>query len=291
MLYLATALLSAASAGVQPADAPPKPAPESPGLSGASAPAPNADPSAAGAEPFAEPVAELLVAPQDADEPMNEWKGTINVGAVITSGNLESTALNASAGFSYRREDDRFTLGAWGNYAEQNPEGPASADVTARRYGMKGQYDYFVSEKTYLLATGRIEHDTIAGVHQRWIIGGGAGHQFLDEEDKTLNGELGLSYFNEKLSPGADKDYLALRAAYAATWQINDKVSAEQYGEIYPSLENSDDVNSRLDTRLNASLTEAMFAQFQWVWDWDNTPAAGNERSDHRFVFTLGWEI
>jgi len=238
---------------------------------------------------------------QDEEEPMNEWTGTINLGAIITSGNVESTALSAAVDLAYRRENDRFSFGAWGNYAENGVATDASTDVIDRRYGMKSQYDHFLSEKTYLLANGRIEHDTIAGVHQRWIVGGGAGHQFLEEEDKTLKGELGLAYFNEMLNssvnpplPGGqddDKDYLALRAAYAATYQFNEDVSAEQYGEIYPSLEDSEDINSRLDTRVKASLTESMFAQFQWVWDWDNTPASGNTPSDHRYIFSLGWSI
>jgi hypothetical protein len=34
-----------------------------------------------------------------------------------------------------------------------------------------------------------------------------------------------------------------------------------------------------------------MFAQVQWVMDWDNTPASGAERVDSLFLLTVGWKF
>ena len=62
-----------------------------------------------------------------------------------------------------------------------------------------------------------------------------------------------------------------------------------QFTEIFPSLDESDDINGRMDTRAIYQMTEDMIAQFQWVWDWDNTPAAGRDRSDNLFLVTVGW--
>ena len=89
MLYLLPLLMSATTAGTTPAEAPPKAANETPEFAG------------------------LTLPPQD-DEPMNEWTGTVNLGAIFTSGNVESTALSAAVDLAYRRKDDRFTFGAWG---------------------------------------------------------------------------------------------------------------------------------------------------------------------------------
>ena len=45
------------------------------------------------------------------------------------------------------------------------------------------------------------------------------------------------------------------------------------------------------DTRLRSKLSESMFAQLQWILNYDNTPSPGQERMDHRFVLTVGWSF
>jgi len=61
--------------------------------------------------------------------------------------------------------------------------------------------------------------------------------------------------------------------------------------EAYPSLEETDDFYGRSDFRVNASLSESMVAGFQWVVDYDNTPAAGRERVDNRYLLSVGWKF
>ena len=60
---------------------------------------------------------------------------------------------------------------------------------------------------------------------------------------------------------------------------------------MFPSLEDSNDVYGRWDSKLSTSLTEAMFASLQYVMDYDNTPNTGAERIDNRVVFSLGWSF
>jgi hypothetical protein len=39
------------------------------------------------------------------------------------------------------------------------------------------------------------------------------------------------------------------------------------------------------------NLTEKMFAQLGWLFTWDNTPAAGAERTDNLVLLTIGWSF
>jgi len=57
------------------------------------------------------------------------------------------------------------------------------------------------------------------------------------------------------------------------------------------SLEDSEDVNTRSDTRLKTTLTDKMFAQLQWIWDYDATPATGKERNDNQITLGVGWSF
>jgi hypothetical protein len=34
-----------------------------------------------------------------------------------------------------------------------------------------------------------------------------------------------------------------------------------------------------------------MFAQLAWVWDYDSTPSPGRDRSDNRYVLSVGWKF
>ena len=66
--------------------------------------------------------------------------------------------------------------------------------------------------------------------------------------------------------------------------------------QYYPCLERASDLFMNVDSRLRVALTEAMFAQFQWVLDYDNTPSTNSsgveqDRLDHRFLISAGWSF
>jgi len=249
---------------------------------------------AAGLAPAPEsaPAADELVSPllQDEEAPMGEWTGSVNVGATWATGNTELTTLSAAADASYREADYRHTLKAWWNYAEQ--ENQAGEDeLTQRRVGGSYKYDYFVSERFYYNGLFGIEADELANLDLRWYVGGGAGYVFVEEEDVELDGELGVVYFDEEFEDGETNDYIAARVAYRYFNQINEQTRFEQNLEAFPSLEDVEDFYGRLDTRLKLKVSDNLFAQLQHVFDYDNTPAAGAVRDDHRLILGLGWSF
>ena len=252
-------------------------------LAGGAPPIPPAD-----VAPTATP--EPLVVSLD-DPPMNEWNGSVSIGASLASGNTDNRNASANADASYRRERDRWTFGFWWYYTETEDDTTGELELTDRRTGARGQYDYFLTKKTYLLAQAAAENNLAADVELRSTVGVGVGHPFREDEKIKLNGELGVSWFDENFYTSEDDSYPAARAAYNFAWVINKKFDFAQSGVIFPSLEDKDDVYSKLDTRLKMSLTEKMFAQFQWLFDWDNTPAQGFERKDNRYLLTVGWSF
>lgn len=213
------------------------------------------------------------------------WEGSATVGVSVTDGNSDITKASATIDATKKVEKERYTLGFSWNFLEEE------GDVTQRKTYGEAQYDRFLSEKLYWLVQGSAEADEAANVDLRTTLGAGVGYQFADSEKWKLSGEAGLSWFNEEFGDGTEDDYIAARLAYKWAYEMNDRWSFEQSGKIFPSLEDSEDIYSRVDTRAKATLTESMFAQLQWVWDWDNTPAAGNERSDHLYLVTVGWKF
>lgn len=230
-----------------------------------------------------DPGATPTVLALDDKPPMHVWTGGVNGSAIITDGNTETRSANAGANAEYRREKDRTSFGAFWNYQDD------STGVTQRRTGAKAQYDYFFAEKTYGLVQTSIENDKSADLERRWIFGVGVGEQLLENTEHKVSVEAGVSWFDEHFGSSPNADYFAARAAYNWDWNMNKDWTFFHGGEIYPSLENSNDVYAKLDTRIKVSLSDKMYAQGQWVMDWDNTPAAGKESVDDRYILSIGW--
>jgi putative salt-induced outer membrane protein YdiY len=252
---------------------------------------------AAGAAPELTPPASLAapapaahVAPalapvvQDEEEPLGEWHGSVGLGFTWQGGNTRRTNLNFSADARYRREKDRTTASVVMTKAQED------GSTTDRKIYAAVKYDYFIAERTYLYAKASGEKDKSADLDLRWILSAGVGQQLYDSETFKLDGEAGLSYVDESYDDSDDDEsYLAARLAYDWAYVPNETWNAAQTGEIFPSLEDSKDISSRLDTRGRLNLTERMFAQAQWIWTWDNTPASGAHHSDQTVLLTLGW--
>ncbi|HVS18724.1 MAG TPA: DUF481 domain-containing protein [Planctomycetota bacterium] len=230
---------------------------------------------------------------QEAEEgPPQGWTGSVTAGATITSGNSESRGGNATANAELRREDDRFSFGFLWLFAENSNNPTDTWQITDRRTTGWGQYDYFFSEKTYGFAKAQLENDLQMALDLRQTYSVGLGRQIRETEDFKLSGELGLAWVEQSFkTPDDDVEYLAARAAYNVDWVISEVWSFGQNGEIFPSLESSDDVNAKLNTRLKAAFGESMFGQLQWLYDWNNSPATGAERVDNQFLFSIGFKF
>jgi putative salt-induced outer membrane protein YdiY len=221
--------------------------------------------------------------------PPTQWTGSFSLGGSITTGNTERRTANAAAEAIRRTDDDRLTLRGTFDYGQDKTSG--AWVTTQRRTFGAAKYDWFFSKKTYAWAQVTAENDKLSDLSLRLIAGAGLGHQFYDDADFSLQGEAGLTYVEENRNVGPDSDTVAVRLAYRARWQPTATITILQDAEFYPSIEDMDDFYARIDTRARATLTESMFAQLQWILDYDNTPAPGLEKQDHRLIAAVGWSF
>jgi putative salt-induced outer membrane protein YdiY len=229
-------------------------------------------------------------APDEAAPPVEPgWHGTISAGLTLTRGNSETTTIAVSGDAERKTDADRWTAGVW--YNQDDQEDPATGDstTTAKNYGGKLQYDRFLTKKLYWLANAKGERDEAASLQFRGTGGLGLGYQFKDTESFKLNGEAGLNYVHEDLEGESPNEFLAARLASNWDYIWTETTKLGQSAELYPSLEDSDDWTSKIDTHADVSMTKAMFLRVQHVLDYDNTPAEGAEKADNRVLVTVGW--
>lgn len=248
-----------------------------PGAAGADAPLPTA------AAPLP------LVQDEEAEEEKHGWEGSITAGAIVQTGNTETTNITATGNAIWYGHSKRFTTNVLWNYQDD-----VTGIIQRKIYG-DAQYDHFLTKKTYGYGKGSADNDLQANLDMRWTLGAGAGYQFRDDDKWKLAAELGLSYvdeaFDSTILPDPDNSYLAARIGLNWDYLANEYFVAGQTAEVFPSLESGDDIYSRADTYVQTSLTESIFLKLQWIWTYDNTPVPGNERSDHIYALTVGWSF
>ena len=218
-------------------------------------------------------------------ETKTPWEGSLTLGGSFTSGNNDNQSVAATFDATRRVYRDRYTAGF--NFAWNETNGT----TTQRRTEGVGNYNRFLDEKTYLLANLGANSDLAAGVDLRWSAGLGCGHQFVSKEKFEFAGEAGLSYLSQQFDLGPDSEYTAARLAYNVRWAPNKVWELTQFLRLFPSLEDSEDFYANADTRVRASINEALFGQFQWIYDYTRTPAPGKGSDDSLFLVTVGWKF
>jgi putative salt-induced outer membrane protein YdiY len=222
------------------------------------------------------------------ENPPAHWTGSVKLHAGTVSGNTQRRSIGSSFEAIRRTEIDRITVDGLWDYAQDQESGVWT--LTERRAGAGLKYDYFISKKWYALANTRALGDTLADLRLRYSAGAGIGYQVIDTDKTSLLTEVGLSYFNESyLSGTPSTDYLAARLAYKLNYQLSKTQRLLHSVEAFPSTERATDVNFTMNTELQTNLTDSMIASLAWVWDYDNTPAIGRKRSDHRVLLSIGW--
>jgi len=217
------------------------------------------------------------------------WKGVLGAGLSTSSGNTDSRNLHASVDAELREEKRRYSLGFHWLYADEAEDGPR--ELLERHAQAEGQVDFFLDERSYFLVTTDAETDKKAALDLRYSLGVGYGYQVVEEKGWSLSVEVGASGINEDFDGEEEKSYLAGRFGYSLERSLGERWILSQDSEVFPSLEEAEDVYVEVDTRLRCNLSENLYGQFQWIFDWDNTPAEEAERENHRLLFSVGYSF
>ncbi|MEM1450054.1 MAG: DUF481 domain-containing protein [Planctomycetota bacterium] len=218
------------------------------------------------------------------------WHGSLDVGLSKSEGNadIETYAITGKA----VREIDvhRYNIDALWYYATQD------GVRTQRRALLRGKYDQFFAEKAFFYVQGLAETNEQALVDLRWTGGGGLGYQWRDDDYWKISTEAGLNYFDERFDNGDERSYTAVRVAWSVFAQITSTLSFGHDGEIYPSLDDKDDVYGLANTYFEAILSANMIARLSWLLTYDNTPTLGPDgnrldRADNLYLLSVGWSF
>ncbi len=213
------------------------------------------------------------------------WKGNINIGAGMQSGNTERTNASVGAEAARRSDQERFSLRLLFNYAKDEDE------ITARNTYGAGKYDYFFTKKLYGYIGIELLNDTFRNLNLRTVVGPGVGYQIWEDPVKSLLVEGGLSYFSEDLKEGEDDQWLTGRLASNFFYNIMNFVTFTDYFVIYPSLESVGEYQLRNEAALNSSLGSNWSLRLANVLERNSDPPSDVKKNDWQWILGLQYNF
>lgn len=157
-----------------------------------------------------------------AAEPADALTGKLEFGYLATTGNTDTSSLNAKLAMAYEAAKWRHSLNAAVVHAED------SGATTAERNQLGVKSDYKFNESDYLFVTVNWEQDRFAGFDQRTSEAVGYGRRILKTERHSLDAEIGAGARQTTPVTGPDVTESILRAAAKYQWQVSEGATFDQ---------------------------------------------------------------
>ncbi|NNJ72155.1 MAG: DUF481 domain-containing protein [Enterobacterales bacterium] len=166
-------------------------------------------------------VISLSAQAEDATEKdTSDWKGDVQFGLVSSSGNTENTNINGK--LNAKREDVQWNH----NYGAVYYSTSEAGSTTAERFKLTYQADYKLDrENDYWFVNSSYEEDRFGGFEYRATLTTGYGSRLYNENDMTLDAEIGAGLRASETEDAATFDVTTtneamIRFAAKYNWDI-----------------------------------------------------------------------
>jgi len=219
------------------------------------------------------------------NEPPGSWTGSFAAGGTVQTGNVERTSI--SVGFDARRdwEHDRFQFRALHNYAED------SGSITSRNTFGAVKFDHFFTENFFGGVSVELLKDEFKDLNLRAIIGLGPGYRIWNDEVKTLEVEVGVTFFSEDLELGQDDQFISGRVGVTYSYKILENLLFKDFMLYYPSFEDPKEYRLRNEASLISQLGQGWSLKLTHIFDQNSDPSPGIEDKDQQFIFALQYSF
>ncbi len=214
-----------------------------------------------------------------------QWKGAINLGGSIQTGNISRTTASVGAAAARKTADDRFTLRFLFNYAEEK------SDVTTRNAYGGLKYDYFFTKKFYGYLSTELLTDEFKDLNLRAVAGPGVGYQIWDDPVKSFLVEAGVSYVWEDRKIGKDDNWATARLSADFWYKFGKFVTFSDLIIIYPSLKRGGEYTLRNEAALTSPLGAGWALRLANIWERDSDPSPGILKDDLTWLLSLQYSF
>ena len=145
------------------------------------------------------------------------WQGSVGLGFLNTSGNSDTSSLNANVALGYKSGPWGDTLNLQELHASQN--GVATADS----YDVTGQSKYSFTEKNYVYGLLDDQGDRFSGYSRRTTEALGYGRRLLDSASQQLDVEIGAGARQTRYTDDTSDSVVIERLSASYLWKFAEK--------------------------------------------------------------------
>lgn len=199
------------------------------------------------------------------------WRGRLEVGGFLTTGNSDTSGLSAVADLS--REGLR-----WRHKLRGQIDYQSNLGVTTREHYMASYEPNFkIDDRAYVYGQAQYESDRFLGFYDRASASVGAGYSAIKSPSLTLDLELGPAFRYTNFTDANRTSELATRGSLDVAWRITNALSVRETASAYVQR-----VNSTISTKtaLNAKLLGPLSAQLSYNVQYESDPPLGSVSTD-----------
>ena len=208
------------------------------------------------------------------------WKSEVELGYINTTGNTESESVNAKALAEY-------SIDRWKHTA--NFESLVTSDTSgtsAERYYIAEKSDYkYSNDISYSFGQIDYEADRFSGYDYRSTATIGYGHKILDQEDLTLDAEIGVGLRKSEITSTAETTSESIgRGTVKVKWQVS---AYATFKETISTDIGSDATINKSVTSLKSQINGNLATKLTYTIKNTSDVPVGIKKTDTETAFTL----
>jgi putative salt-induced outer membrane protein len=233
-------------------------------------------------------IASMQVHANDATATDKVWKTSAELGAITTSGNTAGTSVTGKI-------DAKQELAQWSNQyifsaffkedEKTDDNGDRFTEKSAQRYLISAKTAYKLEQEyTKLFAFGSYTDDEFGAYTEYTTVAVGYGSRLYNDDDKSLDTEIGPGYFTGKRSSGETERGFIMRGAASFNWTISESAAFAQTLSVEYG---NDNTRTIAETSLQAKVNGSLQMKAAFLVQNDSDVPEGKKSTDTQTSLTL----
>ena len=228
------------------------------------------------------------------------WTGDTSAAIAYNRGNTETDELDVALNTVLTSTRDRYTFNSKFEQdyvyqlVENNGTQVRGKSATADNWKVLGKYDYFLEDsRNYVGVNASVEADALAGIDMRTYAGPYFGRKLIENDDLTLDGEVGLAWVSTEYADDVDQedtDYTGLNWSLTGDSSLlggDSRIYLRHTGIL--DTEETDKVILKNTLGLAFPLLYGLEAAAEVSFDYDGTAAEDREKVDETYKLRVGY--
>jgi putative salt-induced outer membrane protein YdiY len=222
-----------------------------------------------------------------AEETADTWVVSAELGALITTGNTESSSLftKISATHEINKWKNKYTFNTLVKEDEViGADGNKQTQTTADQFSLTGQGDYSLGENSAVFAFASYKNTKFSAFKHYSTVAGGYSFRAIHKDTITLDVNAGPGFTESETQDGVAESGAIIRSSVALIWKISETAKFEQNVSIEAA-----DFNTRTvaESALVSSINNSMQMKFGFALINDSDVAPGLEKTDTETSATI----